>query len=183
MIERNTGLVDICFLVCTTLDRAGMRAVLVGGSAATFYAPARCQSLDADFVVVLSSSTPSPTAALGSLGFVEKGGAYHHPLSSYTIDFPPGPLSIGGEVVRDYNTVKRNRQTLYVISRTDCVLDRLAAFYHWDDRSSLGTAVDVARSGPVDMGKIRAWSEDERQLVKFDEFAARYADDLKSRRR
>jgi hypothetical protein len=67
-------------------------------------------------------------------------------------------------------TQHRNDGLLHVISRTDCVRDRLAAFYHWDDRSSLVTATAVAQSGSIDLDLIRQWSTREGEATKFGEF-------------
>ncbi len=47
------------FCRCTVLDHAGTKAVLTGGSAAIYYSPHRYQSLDADFVIVMSLNTDS----------------------------------------------------------------------------------------------------------------------------
>jgi hypothetical protein len=50
------------------------------------------------------------------------------------------------------------------------VRDRLAAFYHWNDRSSLTVALKVAGSGEIDLKLIRAWSVNERSIDKYEEF-------------
>jgi len=44
------------------------------------------------------------------------------------------------------------------MSPTDCVKDRLAAFYHWNDRQSLEQAILVSRRQSVDLKEIRRWS-------------------------
>jgi hypothetical protein len=63
---------------------------------------------------------------------------------------------------------------LHVISRTDSVKDRLAAFYHWDDRSSLATALSVAAGGQIDLTALREWSVAEGSLSKFKDFERRF---------
>ena len=40
VINASSTLVEVAFEVCTALDASGYTAVLTGGSAATFYAPA-----------------------------------------------------------------------------------------------------------------------------------------------
>lgn len=174
-ITSRSTLPDVCFAVCTALQRSGTVAVLTGGSAATLYAPERYQSQDADFVIMIARDPQVTVAALADLGFIERDGMYHHPDTRYTVEFPPGPLSIGLMVVSDYETIKRGAETLHVLSRTDVVCDRLAAFFHWDDRSSLRTALDVAESGEIDLTKVAQWSRKEGASEKFDEFQARYA--------
>src|SRR5271163_4228562 len=44
---------------------------------------------------------------------------------------------------------------------TDCVKDRLAGFYHWDDRQGLNQALDVCMDHKININKIREWSERE----------------------
>lgn len=160
----------MCFEVCSALDTTGTAAVLTGGSAATYYAPERYQSRDADFVITLSADFQAARQALADLGYVETGGIYRHPKNPYTLDFPRGPLAIGDTLLRTYTTVRRRDQVLYVISRSDCVCDRLAWFYHYSDRTSLATALSVAESGAIDLEQIRSWSEREGAAAKFQEF-------------
>jgi len=173
-ITAKSTLIDVCFAVSTALDRVGAVAVLTGGSAATYYVPERYQSRDADFVITMIRDEHAAAAALGELGFVEERGIHVHSKSKYTVEFPPGPLAAGSAIIQHYETVRRGRQTLYVISRTDCVRDRLSAFYHWGDRSSLRTALAVARSGSIDLRAIERWSTEEGAREKFQEFKALY---------
>jgi hypothetical protein len=50
------------------------------------------------------------------------------------------------------------------------VKDRLAAFFHWDDREALAQAVLVARAQPVELDEVRRWSRTERSAARFAEF-------------
>jgi hypothetical protein len=172
----------VSFAVCTALQRAGTIAVLTGGSAATYYAPQSYQSDDVDFIITLSRDSHAAASALLNLGFTEHGGVYRHPATTYTVEFPAGPLSIGRTIVRNYDTVRRGDRVLHVLTRTDTVRDRLAAFYHWDDRSSLRAALDVAQSGKIDLDKIKRWSAQEGASDKLTEFTYRYKQELKTRR-
>jgi len=169
-----TSLVDYCFIVCTAMERAGTQCVLTGGSAATFYAPNAHQSLDADFVIMKSAKGDGATAALSELGFTQsQSGLYKHAESVFTLEFPAGPLGIGDDLIAAWDTIRRDGQVLYVITRTDSVRDRLSSFYYYSDRSALSAAVDVAKSGPIEMGIISAWSRREGQMPRFREFEER----------
>jgi len=55
------------------------------------------------------------------------------------------------------------------LSATDSCRDRLAAFYHWNDRQALALAVEIARTHPVDLGLIREWSAREGKTAEFGE--------------
>jgi hypothetical protein len=57
-VTAGASLEDVCFAVCTALQNAGTIAVLTGGSAATYYAPAAYQSRDADFIIKFSVGGP-----------------------------------------------------------------------------------------------------------------------------
>jgi hypothetical protein len=83
----------------------GFVAVLTAGSAATYYAPGAYQSLDLDFVLTFRGSNGEE--ALTSLGFKRKGDYYVHPVSRFSLDFPPGPLAIGDDLIK---TGKRSHE-------------------------------------------------------------------------
>ena len=156
-----------------------MPAVLCGGSAAAVYAPQAYLSYDADFVLENDDSLDNVSRALAGLGFTREGRSriFFHPESSFTVDFPKGPLAVGGEYVRTTSVLERGKLRLRIVSRTDCIRDRLAHFYFWDDYTALNAAVAVAvgNSSDVDLGLVRDWTEreDPKLLEKFAEFERR----------
>jgi hypothetical protein len=62
---------------------------------------------------------------------------------------------------------------LRLLSPTNSVKDRLAAFFHWNDRQSLEPALMVAQAQPVDLKDIRRLSKSEENEAKFDIFEQR----------
>jgi len=56
---------------------------------------------------------------------------------------------------------------LKIISPTDCVKDRLAGYYHWDDLQCLEQAVLVAQVNRIDLEEIERWSGGEEKLDEF----------------
>lgn len=62
-----------------------------------------------------------------------------------------------------------------MITATDSCRDRLAAFFHFHDRSALdqACAVYAAAKRKVDLERIRDWSRREGKLEAFREFAGR----------
>jgi hypothetical protein len=62
--------------------------------------------------------------------------------------------------------------TVRILTPTQCVMDRLAAFYFWRDRQALDQAVLVATRHPVDLVQVERWSQRERHAEHFREFAA-----------
>jgi hypothetical protein len=169
-ITERSSLEDVCFAVCTALAHAGTVAVLTGGSAATYYAPHAYQSRDADFIITFSSDMARAGGVLHHLGYHETGGTYHHDKNIFTLEFPQGPLAIGADLVSSYDSIQRDSELLHVLTRTDCVRDRLASFYFFGDRSALSAAIAVAKSGTVNLLEIRRWSDKEGEGLRFGEF-------------
>ena len=160
-LDASATLTEVAFAVCTALDRAGERAVLCGGSAATYYAPELYQSRDLDFVLGFAASARVVNDALWPLGYERAPeGLYHHPAILYTVEFPAGPLAIGSETVSSYATERRDDQLLYVYTPTDVVRDRFMHYWAWGDQAALRVALDVAsvRAADVDVAAIAAWT-------------------------
>lgn len=176
MIDERSTLEDVVFEVCTALARRNLQVLLVGGSAATYYAPKAYQSYDADFVAVFSvnrAREAEVAATMSELGYKLTGNTFEHSSGSpFTVEFPKGPPMIGGDAIRTFETVERVDEILYVISSTDCVRDRLAQYYFWNDRTALRAAVAVAgaQREHIDVGLIRDWSFREGELEKFADF-------------
>lgn len=143
------------------------------------YAPQVYTSLDADFVLEEERPIAEVAKALGPIGFARDGksGIFRHKHTKYTVDFPKGPLAVGGDYVYETATLTLGKTTLRILSRTDCIRDRLAHFYHWDDYTALAAAVGVALAGvtDVDIALLRGWSIRERHSKKFAEFERRLA--------
>ena len=171
-ISAKTSLRQVAFIVCTALDGAGVQVVLTGGSAATVYAPEAYQSRDLDFVIAFQSKGPMANQALERLGYHVQGNIYVHDASDLTLDFPPGPLTVGGEQVKDWDRLVDGRRHLNILKPTDVCRDRLAGFLFWNDRGSLEQAVAVARAqrDRVDFDSIRTWCARERAEEKFLQF-------------
>ncbi|UCE21727.1 MAG: hypothetical protein JSV46_05805, partial [Candidatus Aminicenantes bacterium] len=96
-----------------------------------------------------------------------------HGDTEYFIDFVSPPLSVGEEPVKEIAEIKKGGNILKLLSPTDCVKDRLIAFYHWDDRQSLEQAISVYRNNKVDLKEIERWSENEGMSAKYNTFLAR----------
>ena len=162
MIDAESSLIDVAFEACSALDRAGIVAVLCGGSAASYYC-AEYQSLGADFVLRLDTSERAVNAALVEIGY-RRGvsNVYSNHASRFTIEFPAGPLAIGRKIVQTWLTVNRRELLLHVISAEDSVCDRFLHYWAWHDRSARAIALEVARVVPnLDAGAIAAWAAGE----------------------
>ena len=86
--------------------------------------------------------------------------------------FPPGPLTVGAEPVKRVDELRLSTGILRVISPTDSVKDRLAAFYHWGDQQALEQARLVVENNEVDIEEVRRWSDAEGKLIEFNRIRA-----------
>ena len=100
------------------------------------------------------------------------GRYFSHPDTELLIEFPPGPLSIGYSPVSRIQTMIIGNSTLNLLTPTQCVMDRLAAFYHWDDTQSLKQAILVAALHDVNMEYIAEWSRQAGMNELFNRFKA-----------
>jgi hypothetical protein len=177
VITPESTLADICFAASQALEAHGITAVLTGGSAATVYAPHAYTSHDADFVLQGDEPLEDVGGALLPIGFKRDGKSriFVHPDTSFTIDFPRGPLAVGGDYVRETAILTNADMNLRILSPMDCVRDRLAHFYHWNDFTALNAAVAVAAANmdTIDTDLLRSWSKREDGLAKFTEFERR----------
>lgn len=109
-----------------------------------------------------------------SLGFTRRTGRhFEHPRTPYYVEFPSGPLAIGNEPVARTAVRRRRTGVLRLLTPTDCVMDRLAAFYHWNDAQGLEQAVAVAKRQRIDIGRVRTWSRREGMAPKVAIFEGR----------
>jgi hypothetical protein len=112
-------------------------------------------------------------AAMEKIGFQEQGRYFSHPDSKFLVEFPDGPLSVGEESVRKIDEVQLSTGLLRVISPTDCVKDRLCAFYFWNDQQGLAQAILVTKSQNVDLDEIKRWSQVEGKAEEFKIFKSK----------
>lgn len=171
-LTARSTLADVAVAVGDALRRAGIRAVLTGGACAHLYSGGTYLSRDADFVLGAPCSREDLDRALATVGFKRDRDRYVHAVVRFFVEFPRGPLGIGEDVhVRPVWRTRRAAKTL-ALSATDACRDRLAAFYHWNDRQSLAVAVAIAVRHRIAFAKVRRWSRKEGHQGGYDTFLA-----------
>ena len=110
------------------------------------------------------------------MGFKEHNRYFVHDDTEWFIEFPRGPLGVGDAPVDDIATLEEETGILRLLTPTDCIKDRLAAYYHWDDPQSLEQAVWVAEKNTFDLASIEQWSQKEQEMDKFNIFKQRIGD-------
>ena len=161
---------ELAAIVSTTLEAAGISAVLSGGAVVSIYTNNAYESGDLDFISL--ESTSKIAEAIASLGFKKDGRMYCHPRTPLFVEFPPGPLAIGDELIpaAEVGEKRTAAGTIRLLTPTQCVMDRLAAYFHWNDLQSLDQAVMVALSQKISLAKLDAWAKREGASEKLRKF-------------
>jgi hypothetical protein len=69
-------------------------------------APNAYQSADADFVLTLEVDRKKIVEVMPALDFGSVSGTWVHPRTILTVEFPAGPLAVGGELITRYDTIR-----------------------------------------------------------------------------
>jgi hypothetical protein len=154
--------------VAAELKKHNIDVILTGGAVVSIYTTGKYVSKDADFLSATDHRTI--TQVMSTLGFENVGKDFYHRDTDFSIEFPGSQLIIGNSPMEPEGKIKRHGFILKLLSPTQCVMDRLAAFYHWRDRQSLEQALLVAQNHPVKIKKIEEWSIAEGKKDKFDDF-------------
>jgi len=164
--------------ISTALEARGIGAVLSGGAAASIYSEGRYLSHDMDFVTVESLRVIEPV--MDALGYRRTDGRhFESPEHEFLVEFVSGPLAFGDEdALGEPASLRVGAETLRIITPTQSVMDRLAAYFHWSDPQALEQALLVAERHPVDVDQLRRWARREGQAERFRHFA----DELAARR-
>jgi hypothetical protein len=168
--EMNIG--ELAAYVCSHLDRYGIHVALGGGAVVSIYASDNYVSMDLDFIDLLQTTRLKLKKVLKEIGFKEKNRYFVSEETEFFIEFPSGPLAVGNEPVKKLAELQFETGKLRLLSPTDCVKDRLSAFYHWGDRQCLQQAVWVAQMKQIDLIEVERWSRQEGAAEKFVEFRA-----------
>jgi len=159
--------------VVKQLEKNGISCVLVGGACVSIYTDEKHESKDLDFISPYSYEAIAE--ALSEIGFTRKGRYFVHPSSDFYVEFPSGPLGIGNQVpTKAEGSLTVNNTVISMLSPTQCVMDRLAAWFHWNDRRSLIHALWVCEKHPISLSKLKRWAVKENEPEKLQEFLEHY---------
>ena len=153
--------------------RRKINVVLSGGSCVSIYSQEKYVSMDLDFVNEAFAKRAVIKAAMESLGFREENRYFRHPDAKFLVEFPPGPLGVGEEAVKQIDEITTVTGVVRILSPTDCVKDRLAWFYHDNDTECLEQAVLVAVANDVDIVEVKRWSSVEGKSDVFNRIRRR----------
>jgi hypothetical protein len=162
--------VELAAYVQGRLLEDGIVVILSGGTAASFYSNNKYISKDLDLINTNFARRIKIKSIMEKVGFREQGRYFINPATPFFVEFPDGPLSVGEEPVKVVNEFELATGTLRVISATDCVKDRLCAYYFWNDQQGLAQAILVSESQSVDLRELNRWSKAEGKEQEFEIF-------------
>ncbi|NGX63813.1 MAG: hypothetical protein KR126chlam6_01227 [Candidatus Anoxychlamydiales bacterium] len=155
-------------LIRKKLIEYDIESILVGGACVTIYTKNKYESYDLDYVTYEEISKLKKP--LEELGFKKEGNFFKRKNCIYFIEFVSPPVAIGEQLIKKFKILKTPLGTIKLLTPTDCVKDRLAAYYHWDDKQSLKQAILVAKNQKINLRNIKSWSIKEKQLKKYQIF-------------
>lgn len=166
--------VELAAYIQDFLQKEEIKVVLSGGSAVSFYSSDKYVSKDLDLINTHFAKRSKIKSVMEKMGFQEQGRYFVNPETPFLVEFPDGPLSVGEEAVKEVSEFELATGTLLVVSATDCVKDRLCAFYFWNDQQGLAQAVLVAESQNVDLKEIKRWSKAEGKEREYEIFKSKF---------
>jgi hypothetical protein len=164
---------ELAGLVCQALRDAGVTVTLTGGACVSIWSEGKYVSHDLDFIEEGPVPPRSVARVLTGLGFERKGRHFVHPDTPFFVEFPTGPLMVGDERVEHVAERETSTGVLRLLSPTDCVKDRLSAYFHWNDLQALEQALLVAAAQDVELDDVRRWAHAERNEAKHRLFQRR----------
>lgn len=167
-IYRGMAVEALAGLISQHLVDHGIVAVLSGGAVVSIYSANEYESADLDFVTHAGLRQLEPVML--ELGFQKTERHFSHPDCDYLVEFPPAPVMIGNRRIEDWLERNTFNGRLRMLTPTQCVMDRLAAFYHWGDRQCLDQALLVAARHEIQFDDLSEWSAGEGHVERYREF-------------
>lgn len=162
---------DVAAIVCSKLASLGINVVLCGGAVVSIYSSNRYESYDLDFVS--PNLARNVAAGMKELGFKKEGRHWVHADTPFWVEFPPGPVEVGNIIVTEFAEMETDFGVLRILPPTECVIDRLAGYFHWNDPQCLEQALLVASEHPIDLARIKAWAKSDAIGNRIHEFLDR----------
>lgn len=165
---KKISLENLAGFLSDELRKKGINIILVGGACVTIYSQNRYQSYDLDFVVY--EDMKKVKQALKEFGFHEKSGYFHHKDCKWIVEFVSSPVAVGKEIISDFQDTEVATGMIKMLRIEDSIKDRLASYFHWDDRQGLDQAIDICKEQKINIKEIENWAIKEGFENKFQNF-------------
>ena len=97
----NTSITAMAVIVAEHLKQQNIEVVLVGGLAVEIYTENLYLTKDIDLVNTNYQKPRLLSQSMAELGFRKQGRVYINETTDITIEFPPGPLAVGHNLIKD----------------------------------------------------------------------------------
>ena len=166
------SIIEIAALICESLKKEGLQVTLSGGACAEIYSSSKYVTGDLDFIVnyLWPENDKIIERVMSSIGFKRSGRIFINRTIDYSVEFPPGPLSIGEQYQIAPVELKLKNGNLLLLSPTDSVKDRLTGYFYGNDAQCLEQAVMICQMNDVELDDIRKWAAKEGRSDKFKKF-------------
>jgi hypothetical protein len=164
---KDMNLKELGGFICDALIAKDIHVVLSGGSCVEIYSRGDYTSYDLDLINQYNEQFKKIHKIMDELGFTEHDRYFVHEDTKLFIEFPSGPLGVGDTPVEDIAEIDTEAGVLRLLTPTDCIKDRLAAYYHWDDEQCLEQAIWVAKKNEFDIDSVKEWSIKESSEEKY----------------
>ncbi|MCB1117736.1 MAG: hypothetical protein KDK50_04045 [Chlamydiia bacterium] len=165
---KTISLKELAGYICEQLKKHHISTVLVGGACVTFYTRNQHASYDLDFVSY--ENRKDLKSVLELLGFHEHNKYFQRHDCPWLIEFVAPPVAVGDEPITKFQYIKTKYGTIKLLRPIDCIKDRLAGYFYWDDRQSLDQAVAIHKNRKIDLDELAQWAKRERCESKFSDF-------------
>ena len=148
---------------------SGIEAFLAGGAVVSIYTKNKYQSYDLDFISL--EDRKKIKSVMESLEFYQtKSRYFENPNTKFFVEFPGSAFTVGEELIIDFSTLKVKEGSIKLLTPTDCVKDRLSAYFHWNDRQCLEQAIWVAQAQPIKLKEVQKFAINEGMEKKYEDF-------------
>jgi len=164
----NTPIVELAAIVAAHLKQRGITVVLVGGLAVEIYSENLYLTKDIDMIDISYQEPAVLAQAMAEIGFSKQGRVYVNDTTDICVEFPSAPLSVGEQLITDTTVFESEVGAIPILFSKDVIKDRLAAYFHWQDKPSLVQAVAVMIKHPIAPNELKSFCQNESKENEFD---------------
>ena len=164
----NTPIVELAAIVADHLRQRGITVVLVGGLAVEIYSENLYLTKDIDMIDMSYQAPAVLGQAMAEMGFSKQGRIYINDTTDICVEFPSGPLSVGEQLITETTVFKSNAGEIPILFPKDVIKDRLAAYFHWQDKPSLVQAVAVMTKHSIALNELKSFCQNENKENELD---------------
>ena len=104
---------------------------------------------------------------------------FRHDQCKWIVEFVTPPVAIGEQIITEFQTKSLLLDTIHLLRPEDSVKDRLASFFHWDDREGLEQAISICPNTKLDLDEVKDWAISQAEAAKLTIFLKRLENILK----